>query len=295
MLRLGVVGRSNHFLVAVGILAAGLFTLACNNGGGPAAPAAPMPTGSAAGATVGGEVEDPQDPDVDIEKATNGVDADQAPGVQLDVGDPVTWTYVVTNTGGFVLRRVAVTDDMIGAITCPKTELAIGESMICTATGVAAAGQYANVGTVEAWAFELPWTDSDPSHYFGNVDTGDFGCSQGYWGGHLASWAPTGYSPGQTVASVFASAAAFPAIGAATLEEALAFGGGRGVEGAARNLLRQAVASLLNAAHPDVEFPWTTADVISAVNAALDSGDRGTINSLKDDLDYDNNLGCPLD
>jgi hypothetical protein len=41
---------------------------------------------------------------------------------------------------------------------------------------------------------------------------------------------------------------------AATLHEALSFTGGPGIEGAERLLLPQAVASLLNAAHPDVRF-----------------------------------------
>ena len=272
--------------------------MACSDAGGPTAPAVPPPSASVAGATSGGEIEDPNPfLGIDIEKATNGVDADLPPGVQLTVGDAVTWTYLVTNTGIRTLTDISVTDDILGAITCPATSLDPGASMTCTATGVAAAGQYANVGSVIGFGDVDNVTDSDPSHYFGNPPPppGDYGCSQGYWGGHLASWPPTGYSPAQTVASVFASASAFPAIGNSTLLEALAFGGGRGAEGAARNLLRQAVASLLNAAHPDVAFPRSEADVISAVDAALASGHRGTMNSLKDDLDYDNNLGCPLD
>src|SRR5262249_32603181 len=85
-------------------------------------------------------------------------------------GSPVTWSYLVTNTGNVPLNSIAVSDDVLGAITCPGTSLAPGESMTCTATGTAAAGQYENNGTVTA----VPTsggtvTDTDPSHYFGSA------------------------------------------------------------------------------------------------------------------------------
>jgi hypothetical protein len=79
-----------------------------------------------------------------------------------------------------------------------------------------------------------------------------------------------------------------------TLRQALSFKGGFGTLGAARILLRAAVAALLNSAHPDVDYPRTPADVIAAVNAALASKNRSTMLSLATELDADNNLGCPL-
>lgn len=107
-------------------------------------------------------------PSIDIEKATNGQDADNPTGPQIPVGDPVTWTYVVTNTGNTALSNVAVSDDQGVAVSCPKTTLAAGESMVCTANGIAVAGQYANVGTVTADPPAGPAvSDTDPSHYFG--------------------------------------------------------------------------------------------------------------------------------
>jgi hypothetical protein len=59
-------------------------------------------------------------------------------------------------------------------------------------------------------------------------------------------------------------------------------------------LLRQAVAALLNSAHPDVDFSLTTAEVIAAVDAALASGDRDTILELAEELAAANEAGCPL-
>lgn len=51
---------------------------------------------------------------------------------------------------------------------------------------------------------------------------------------------------------------------------------------------------MLNASHSGVDYPRTVAEIIGLVDAALNSGDRQTILSVKDDLDRDNSLGCPL-
>ena len=45
-------------------------------------------------------------PDIDIEKATNGEDADTPTGPEIPVGGAVEWTYVVTNTGNVDLTNV---------------------------------------------------------------------------------------------------------------------------------------------------------------------------------------------
>jgi hypothetical protein len=79
-----------------------------------------------------------------------------------------------------------------------------------------------------------------------------------------------------------------------TLVQALNFGGGSGTSGAAQILLRAAVAALLNSAHPTVDYPATTANVIAAVNAALASNNRATMLALATAMDASNNLGCPL-
>ena len=111
------------------------------------------------------------DPSISIEKATNGVDADAPTGPILQEGDPVTWTYVVENTGNVTLTDVVVTDNVIGLIACPKDELRPAERMICSASGIAGVGQYANLGTVTGTApGDETVTDSDPSHYFGEEE-----------------------------------------------------------------------------------------------------------------------------
>jgi hypothetical protein len=109
--------------------------------------------------------------EVQIVKSTNGQDANEAPGPTIVVGSPVTWTYVVTNTGTVSLTNISVRDDRNVTVTCPGTTLAAGQSMTCTGTGVATAGQYRNIGTVTATSTAGQVTDTDASHYFGQAPT----------------------------------------------------------------------------------------------------------------------------
>lgn len=128
-------------------------------------------------------------PSVDIEKDTNGDDADNPTGPIVPVDSTVTWTYVITNDGELDLTDVVVTDDQ-GEVPVRDDStdvgaddiLSVGESWTYTATGVATQGQYANLGTVtgnprwngqpatDVYGDPLdPVTDDDPSHYLGYV------------------------------------------------------------------------------------------------------------------------------
>ena len=80
-----------------------------------------------------------------------------------------------------------------------------------------------------------------------------------------------------------------------TFLDALSYRGGRGIEGAARNLLRHAVAALLNQGHPDVGYPMSVDEIKVGVSQALASLDRGEMLDLKDILDGFNNIGCGID
>ncbi len=86
----------------------------------------------------------------------------------MQVGEPITWTYEVTNTGNVTLTGVTVTDDQGVVVSCPKSTLVAGESMTCTASGTATAGQYVNTGTATGTPpVGVAPSDSDKSHYFG--------------------------------------------------------------------------------------------------------------------------------
>ena len=114
---------------------------------------------------------------VDIEKSTNGEDADEAPGPRVAAGSPITWTYVVTNTSEMQLTNVVVTDSDPAVIANCNGQMTLdpGQSMTCTATGVAQEGQYSNVGTVKANSTAGEVEDSDASHYFGESPDDDDG------------------------------------------------------------------------------------------------------------------------
>jgi hypothetical protein len=104
---------------------------------------------------------------------------------------------------------------------------------------------------------------------------GDEGCTPGYWKNHLEDWPPTGFSPDDDFDTVFGVDYWHPDI---TLERAVRRGGG-GV----KKLTRHGTAALLSAAHPDVGYPYTVAEVIAFVQA----GDVGPLEAA-------NELGCDI-
>jgi hypothetical protein len=124
--------------------------------------------------------------------------------------------------------------------------------------------------------------------------TGDEGLTPGFWKNHTNVWGPTGYLPTQTLESVFDVPDSL-GMDNFTLLEALNFKGGSGVAGAARNLFRHAVAAVLNAAHPLVDYTITSASIITQVNVALASGNKTATETLKDTLDSYNNKGGGID
>jgi hypothetical protein len=115
--------------------------------------------------------EEPGNPGITLEKRTNGQHYTQAPGAFVALGSTVTWSYLVTNTGDVTLTGVRVTDDRVGAISCPRTTLQPGESMTCTAAGVATACQYTNTATAVGTPPSGPDVAAqDSSFYFGEVN-----------------------------------------------------------------------------------------------------------------------------
>jgi hypothetical protein len=111
---------------------------------------------------------------------------------------------------------------------------------------------------------------------------GNQGCTPGYWkqAHHFDSW-PAAYTPTTLFSAVFENA--FPGM---TLDEVLGQGGG-----GLKALGRHTVAALLNAASSGVEYPITTAQVISGFNAVFPGGDYETLHLRWAAF---NEAGCPL-
>ncbi len=95
------------------------------------------------------------------------------------------------------------------------------------------------------------------------------GLTPGFWKNHVAEWANTAYSPSQTFNSVFGVGP-----GITLLEAVGAKGGGE------KALLRHAVAAILNASHPAIDYPLTTAQIIAAVQNAYATGNFETAKNL---------------
>lgn len=101
------------------------------------------------------------------------------------------------------------------------------------------------------------------------------GCTPGYWKNHLDAWSPTGLSPADDFDTTFGVDLFDPDI---SLEQGVKAKGGK-----VNRLARHGTAALLSALHPDVDYPYTAAEVIAMVQA----GDT-------DLLEEANELGCPL-
>lgn len=102
-------------------------------------------------------------PSISITKTTNGSD-----GLSFAVGTPITWTYVVKNTGNVALTDISVNDDIEGPIGSIES-LAPGASETLTKTGIAVEGPYTNTSTAEVEYDGTTYTDTDTSSYTGYV------------------------------------------------------------------------------------------------------------------------------
>ena len=138
-------------------------------------------------------------PAIDLEKLVNGQDADTPmEAVVVKVDDPLTFEYIVTNTGDAAFRHFVITDDnetpddptddiTIGTIS----NLAPGQSRTFTREAGAEPSLHTNVGTVcaitAAWQLGYQkFCDDDPANYSAPVGPGTG--TPGYWMNHPEAW-----------------------------------------------------------------------------------------------------------
>lgn len=248
-----------------------------------------------------------EEPSISIIKTAG----DAADGTVLEIqpGDSVTFHYEVCNTGNVPLVNGEVTDDngtpgdtsddftvVLTTTLAPAGETGDCETVdsdpilienppVCGETRL-------NIGTVVAFSDPggTEVTDSDDAELC--TPPSDFeGCTPGYWKQeqHFDSW--VGYAPGDSFETVFGVNVTLRGNGRTTFDtptllQALDANGG-GVNA----LARHAVAALLNASNPDVDYPFTEAEIIAMVQDAVASGDFDTAHNL---LAEANELGCPL-
>ncbi|MGQ0521151.1 MAG: DUF7507 domain-containing protein [Actinomycetota bacterium] len=258
---------------------------------------------------------------VDIINPSTDVDV-TAPGTTFEPATPVEFTITETNDGDADLTSPSVVTDStecnttllygsgdadtdgvldqgeIWSWTCTVTlPDAPGTDFTLTATGHG----FDPTGDDVTWCADV--TDPGPN-VFCDQDERDSvtvgirevfeGLTPGYWKNHLDSWDDTPYVPTDTTLEDVFDVPDALGLDDVTLLEALSLKGGSGTKGAAQTLLRAAVAALLNAAHPNIDYPRTTGEVIADVNEAL-TGDRAAMLALASELDADNNLGGDID
>jgi hypothetical protein len=117
------------------------------------------------------------------------------------------------------------------------------------------------------------------------------GCTPGYWKNHTEAW--VGFTPDQTLGSVFTFPNAADPLAGATLHEALSFSGGPTLADKQALFLHHAVAGLLNAS-AGLDYELSVNGVTKTVNRLLAKNRAGAYERVKDEFDAANNLGCPL-
>lgn len=115
--------------------------------------------------------------EISIVKRTTGAQPFPVDGPIIAAGEPVTWTYLITNTGVTTLTHIVVSDSdahvhpaRVQGSYDLSTTLSPGEQWTFQATGPATIGPYVNTGTVTASSIDgTPITATAVSVYFGLV------------------------------------------------------------------------------------------------------------------------------
>lgn len=124
------------------------------------------------------------------------------------------------------------------------------------------------------------------------------GCPAKFWKDNKGKW--VGYIPDTVINQVFGNATKqvcneYGDDGKKHFKDAIGWGTSTGnLKDAFHNLLREAVAALLNAANPQVNYPLTEAQIVLLVNDVLATCDRSALITLANDLKAANSLGSPL-
>jgi uncharacterized repeat protein (TIGR01451 family) len=123
-------------------------------------------------------------PAIDVEKyvsvgnATSWIDADAAPGADVEAGAQVYFRFVVRNSGNVPLNNVTLSDNLLNLGSCniPAT-LEPNATAECVVGPMAStANQHTNVATARGDANGTAVEDSDAANYFGRTAPVVSGC-----------------------------------------------------------------------------------------------------------------------
>ncbi len=120
---------------------------------------------------------------------------------------------------------------------------------------------------------------------------GGEGCTPGFWKNNLDAWGPTTFNTGDLFEdeTIF-DRDAFNNPDDPSLLEVMNFRGG-----GLNRLSAHAVAALLNASHPDIDYDLSVSEVIAAWQSAFDDGSRSAMNAQKNIFVGFNESGCDFD
>lgn len=202
-------------------------------------------------------------------------------------GDVISGDFSIDQTPPLCIEAWNATDDSNVDVTATLLSVTEGYTLdrIVTLHGDGTSETLTDVESATVTASDVSGAAIWFKFAFADIPNGGGeGCTPGYWRQehHFDSW--TDYAPEDMFSDVFADA--FP--GETLLDVVWARGGGLNALG------RSAVAALLNATSPGVDYDYTAGEVIDLFNDAFESGDKGTIENQKDVFDFLNNQGCDL-
>jgi hypothetical protein len=111
---------------------------------------------------------------VHLDVLVDGLNGDRYAGPRIEEGEIMTFSYLVSNEGSVPLTDVSIVDTAHGAISCPRSDVDPGETLVCTLRETARLIRTEFDTTVTARAGGQTVTDTERLYYhvkpFGRED-----------------------------------------------------------------------------------------------------------------------------
>jgi hypothetical protein len=221
-------------------------------------------------------------------------------------GDTVIYNICIENTGMLPLENVVVSDSQLGGVLPVFPPVLESGEVFCEyfpyIVPEDAPRPLLNCAEVTSNPIDLPYIieDEDCTEICPEPCGGEEGCGLGFWKNHSEYWVC--YEPDTSVECPFIFPEELKHCGIVDLNsdgepdvlmDALKYKGGKGIEGAARNLLRQATPALLNACDPSIAYPLSVVEVQEMTRISMETLNRAEMLDVKNLFDMLNNIGCP--